>query len=75
MSPNEMLDEYVMLALRSKGLDLIELENKFGKDWFSRNEKWLKQLVKEKFLIKKEHFLSFTPKGYVIGDEILSNFS
>ncbi len=75
LSPNKMLDEYVMLALRSKGLDLIELVNKFGKDWFSRNEKKLKQLVEEKFLIEKEHFLSFTPKGYAIGDEILSNFS
>ncbi len=75
LSPNEMLDEYVMLALRSKGLDLVELENIFGKNWFDRNQKLLDQLKQENFLIEKEMFLSFTAKGYAICDEILSKLS
>ena len=74
LSPNEMLDEYVMLALRSKGLDLVELKNRFGDKWLERNQKLLDQLKRENFLVKKESFLSFTPKGYAICDEILAKF-
>ena len=75
LSPKEMLDEYVMLALRSKGLDLVELENIFGNKWLGRNQKLLDQLITENFLVEKEMFLSFTPKGYAICDEILAKFS
>lgn len=75
LSENEMLDEYVMLALRSKGLDLVELEDKFGNSWFKRNQKLLDHLKQENFLIEKDRLLSFTPKGYAVCDEILSRFS
>ncbi|MCL6100280.1 MAG: radical SAM family heme chaperone HemW [Bacteroidetes bacterium] len=75
LSPKEMLDEYVMLALRSKGLDLVELRNRFGNKWLGRNQKLLEQLKRENFLIEKEMFLSLTPKGYAICDEILAKFS
>lgn len=69
---SEMLDEYVMLALRSKGLDLMELKNLFGGNWFEQNKNFLNQLEEENFLIKKNELLSFTPKGYAICDEILT---
>jgi oxygen-independent coproporphyrinogen-3 oxidase len=69
---NEMLDEYVMLAFRSKGLDLIELNNLFGGNWFEQNKNFLNQLEEENFLIKKNELLSFTPKGYAVCDEILT---
>lgn len=72
LTQNEMLEEYVMLALRSKGLDLMELENLFGNDWFEQNKNFLNQLEKENFLTSKNKMLSFTPKGYAICDEILA---
>lgn len=71
LTQNEMLDEYVMLALRSKGLDLNELESLFGMNWFLQNKNFLRHLKEENFLISKNGLLSFTQKGYAICDEIL----
>lgn len=75
LSEKEKLNEYVMLALRSKGLDLIELKNIFGESWFMKNKNYLFQLEREKFLIKKDGMIKFTPRGYAICDEILTKFS
>ncbi|MCX6168845.1 MAG: radical SAM family heme chaperone HemW [Ignavibacteriales bacterium] len=72
LTPNEMLEEYIMLALRSKGLDLNELKNLFGISWFEKNKNFLIQLEEEKLLTSKNNLLSFTPKGYAICDEILT---
>ena len=72
LTQNEMLEEYVMLALRSKGLDLVELKNLFGGNWFEKNKNFLNQLKNESFLISKNNLLAFTPKGYAICDEILA---
>ena len=72
LTQNEMLAEYVMLALRSKGLDLVELENIFGKDWHRGNKNFIEELRQENFLTSKNNLLSFTPKGYAICDEILA---
>ncbi len=74
LSEKEKLNEYVMLALRSKGLNLIELKNYFGENWQMKNKNYLIQLEQEKFLIKKNEFMKFTPKGYAVCDEILTKF-
>ncbi len=75
LTANEMLDEYVMLALRSKGLDLVDLKNRFGNKWLLQNQKLLDHLKQKKFLIEKEQLLFFTPNGYAVCDEILSRLS
>ena len=64
-----------MLALRSKGLDLLELNNFFGNEWQVKNKNYLNQLEQENFLIEKDETIKFTPKGYAICDEILTKFS
>lgn len=66
------LDEYIMLALRSKGLDLYEFEQKFGSSWLLQKKDFLTKLLEEKFILSDNKLLSFTPKGYAICDEILS---
>lgn len=75
LSQKEMLDEYVMLALRSKGLDLNELKELFGLSWLEQNKNFVLQMSKENFLIEKNGLLSLTQKGYLICDEILSKLS
>ena len=70
----ELLDEFVMLALRSKGLDLVELENIHGNDWLIRNRNYLNDLIINKFIIEEENFIKFTSKGYILCDEILLKF-
>ncbi len=75
ISKGEMLDEYVMLAFRSAGLDLTELKNIFGNDWLNRNNSYIDTLLKNNLLFQKNNFLKMTPKGYAICDEILSKFN
>lgn len=74
LSKDQLLDEYVMLALRSKGLDLKLLENIHRSDWLSRNQAYLDELIKNKFIIERENFIKFTTKGYILCDEILLKF-
>lgn len=73
LTSKQMLDEYVMLALRSNGLDLNELEKLFGNEWFVKNQKYINHLIDKNFITKDESFLKFTSKGYALCDEILAN--
>ena len=66
------LSEFVMLALRSAGLNLIELKNRFGNSWLERNSGYLDLLAGKKFIEIKNNFIRLTKSGYAICDEILS---
>jgi oxygen-independent coproporphyrinogen III oxidase len=74
LSETEILDEYIMLALRSKGLDVNELQTRFGNSWLEKNKIFLNRLHKEKFMFTKNNLITFTPKGYSVCDEILAKF-
>ncbi len=73
LSDEQRLNEYVMLALRSKGLDTTELESLFGNGWQSKNHDYVLELLEKQFLSQENSYLKFTPKGYAVCDEILSN--
>jgi oxygen-independent coproporphyrinogen III oxidase len=75
LTKEEMQEEYIMLALRSKGLDKEELEKKFGNEWLKKNLRLIESLKKENFLIEKNSCLYFTSKGYTLCDEILTRFN
>jgi oxygen-independent coproporphyrinogen-3 oxidase len=75
LTANEMLEEYIMLAFRSKGLDVDDLKIRFGNSWLERNNTLLNQLFNENFLFRNNNIFSFTAKGYAVCDEILSKFS
>ncbi len=75
LSEAELLDEYVMLNLRSRGLNLAELELKYGGRWISNNSKYINSLIEKGFLAKSNNFIKFTKQGYSICDEILSKFT
>jgi oxygen-independent coproporphyrinogen III oxidase len=74
LTNEQMLNEYVMLALRSSGLNIAELQNKFGNAWLEKNYQLLESLKEENFLQEKKSFFSFTPKGYILCDEIITRF-
>ena len=74
LSNEELLDEFVMLALRSKGLDLNELENIHGNYWLIRNRDYLNDLIANKLIIEEKNFIKFTSNGYLFCDEILQKF-
>lgn len=72
LNKEQMAAEYVMLALRSKGLDTLELTNLFGNNWLIKNQDYILELIEKNFLIQENSFLKFTTKGYSLCDEILA---
>ncbi len=71
---NEMaLNEYVMLALRSKGLDLKEFEKRFGEDWINQKHDYFKKLSAQNLIFNDGNLYRLTKNGYAICDEILAN--
>jgi oxygen-independent coproporphyrinogen-3 oxidase len=73
LSKDQMHDEYVMLALRSSGLNLADYIKLFGDTWIKKNNDYF-ELLKNKNLISiSNDKISLTSKGYAVCDEILKN--
>ncbi len=68
------LNDYVMLALRSKGIDLNELGKKFGSAWIKRNINYIETLVNKNLAVSEDNFVHLTRTGFAVCDEILSKF-
>ncbi len=73
LTQNQLQDEYIMLALRSKGLILQELENKFGNNWLDENLPLIEDYINAGFMMKNNGVLKLTSSGYSVCDEILKN--
>ncbi len=72
VNKKQMLDEYVMLALRSTGLDLSELKKKFGEDWINKKNVYFKLLAEKNMITMNDDWIKLTKKGYSVCDEILN---
>ena len=73
ISKEQMHDEYVMLALRSSGLDLNEYKTLFAEEWINKSYPYLKMLQKENLIELNQSIIKLTSKGYAVCDEILKN--
>jgi len=73
LSADKIQFEYIMLAIRSKGLNLVELKRKFGDDWLNKNQQKIDLYISKGFLVINNGILSLTSAGYAICDEILAN--
>ena len=73
LSNNQQHEEYVMLALRSSGLNLQEYNKRFSAEWLTRNYQYLENLQKENYLKLDHSNIKLTSKGYAVCDEILKN--
>ncbi len=71
LSNEQRFNEYVMLALRSKGIDQTDFQKRFGVNWLENNKDNFKSFVDGNFIEIKNGFIRFTKKGYAICDEIL----
>lgn len=69
---SQMIDEYIMLSLRSGGLKLNELKEKFSVNWYIKREERIERFVAEKFLTLDNNLLRCTSKGYAVCDEIIT---
>lgn len=73
LTEKQIHDEYVMLAIRSKGLDLNDYINRFQNDWINKNYNYFEVLKNENFLTMNSSIIKLTSKGYAVCDEILKN--
>ena len=73
ITEEQMHDEYVMLALRSSGLDLNDYKKRFSDDWIKKNNSYFELLKNEHHLLIDNNWIKLTSKGYAVCDEILKN--
>jgi len=69
----QRLNEYVMLALRSQGIIIGEMNRIFGSKWLSEKNDYLTKLENKSFLTKKNGLIKLTKTGYAVCDEIIKN--
>ena len=73
ITASQMHDEYVMLALRSSGLDLTDYKKRFDEDWIKKKYDYFELLKNEHHILIEKEWIKLTPKGYAVCDEILKN--
>ena len=69
------LNEYIMLELRSSGIDLKNLKNRFGtesSEWLKKNYPYFEMLKEKNFVMIDDVSVKLTSRGYAVCDEILS---
>ena len=75
INEEQKFNEYIMLALRSSGIDLKDLESVHkepGKECINEKNDYLKILMKQNLLKIDDKQISLTKNGYAVCDEILS---
>jgi len=75
INAEKAVNEYVMLELRSSGLNLKKFENRFGieiKDWLKNKYPYFELLKNQNFVTIDDSIVKLTAKGYAICDEILA---
>ena len=73
LSEEQMHNEYVMLSLRSSGLDLSNYRQRFNDDWLVRNNSYLQKLKDEELILIDNNSIKLSKNGYFVCDEILMN--
>jgi oxygen-independent coproporphyrinogen III oxidase len=71
---NEMRGEFIMLALRSPGIDFSKYYEIFKEIFYERYSKEIQLLVEKGFGILDKNKFSLTEKGYVMLDEICAKY-
>ena len=65
------LNEFVMLQLRSAGLNIEKFKKTFGENWLKEKYPYFQTLKKNDFVSVSSEAIRLTSKGYAICDEIL----
>ena len=74
ISPDIAINEYIMLELRSSGLNIKMFENRFGndsKEWLKIKYPYFELLKNQNFVTMDSNKIKLTAAGYAICDEIL----
>ena len=73
LTPEEIHNEYVMLALRSSGIELRSYKKRFGSDWLKKNNTYFEELLNKDLILYDDEIIKFTRNGYTLCDEIIKN--
>ena len=74
ISEESAINEFVMLELRSSGLNLKNFEDRFGsemREWLKKKYAYFELLKNQNFVTIDDNNVKLTAKGYAICDEIL----
>jgi oxygen-independent coproporphyrinogen III oxidase len=71
LKKTQMIDEFVMLGLRSNGVNLDKVKL-YSPDWYFEKKQIINSFIKERFLEETNNLLRCTRKGYMICDEIIN---
>jgi oxygen-independent coproporphyrinogen-3 oxidase len=75
INPEQAMNEYIMLELRSSGLKIKKFEKRFGNEglnWLKNKYSYFQLLKNQSFVIMNDETIRLTPKGYAVCDEILA---
>ena len=70
LNPTEVYNERIYLGLRSRGINLKQLEEEFNINLLKHEERFFKELIENGFVIVENDMLRLTKKGYLLVDEI-----
>ncbi len=70
LTDEQLIDETVMLGLRSRGIDLVQFKKRFGIDLTEGNGFPVEDLLSEKLAVVDNMVLRLTSKGFLLCDEI-----
>ncbi len=73
VTKEQFFDEYIMLALRSSGININELQFRFGNAWLEKKSNYFSELQQHNLLTINKDNIRLTKNGYAVCDEILSN--
>ena len=74
LSIEEMNTEFIMLGLRSTGVNLQNYKKLFKSDFEIKYEKAIKELINLNFAFLNDDYFKLTKKGYCITDEIIAKY-
>lgn len=73
INDEQKFNEYIMLALRSSGINIYDLQKKFGSKWLNSKINYFDKLADQNYVLIDEKNIKLTKKGYALCDEILNN--
>lgn len=74
LSRIEMKSEFLMLALRSKGVKFKKYKIMFDEDFYEKYEKAINELTQNDYAIINDFDFKLNEKGYAIADEIIAKY-
>ena len=74
LNKNEMISEFIMLALRCNGVKLKKYKRIFEEDFYAKYEKGINELTKNGYAVMNAGEFKLNESGYAIADEIIAKY-